>query len=167
MEESQKTQNSVTVAQSSVNPEVEQARTLAELKNKLTALETENKNLQEAKTQYYDRVLNGATPDPVAEQKHRSIKEIRDDMIKGYENDISNLDYCRLAVELDDAVREDASAHGKIDSAFLPKGKDVQVTVDEYATADKMSKVLKECIKEADGSPDKFNMALEAHMPRR
>lgn len=167
MDNDVKTQNSESVAQSSINPEIEQARTLAELKNKVTVLENENKNLQEAKSKYYDQILNGGSADPIVEQKHRPIKEIRDDMIKGFENDITNLDYCKLAVELDDAIREDANDRGKVDSAFLPKGKDVQITVDEYNTADKMNKVLKECIEEADGNPDKFNMALEAHMPRR
>lgn len=161
------TQTSESVTQAATNPEVEAAQTLAELKNKVNILENENKNLREAKSKYYDVILNGATSDPVVEQKHRSIKEIRDDIIKGFENNISNLDYCKLAVELDDAIRDDAADNGKIDSAFLPKGKDVQITVDEYNTADKMNKVLKECIDQADGNPEKFNMALESHMSRR
>lgn len=158
--------NSETVPQSSSNPELDQARTLTELKNQITNLENENKNLQEAKSKYYDAVLNG-TSSPVAEKKHRSIGEIRGDLIKSLDHDVTNLDYCTLAVELDNAVREDAEKHNKMDSVFLPHGKDIQPTVDEYNTATKINSVLQDCIDKADGDPERFNMELSSRMSKR
>lgn len=167
MDENKEKLDSVSATQSSNNPELEQAQALTELQNQVVELKKQNKDLQEAKSKFYDSILNGATQVQVAEPRHRSVKEIREDMVKGFQNNITNLDYCKLAVELDDTVRAEAEKHGKIDSAFLPKGSDVQPSVDEYATADKMNSVLKECIQLANGDADRFNLELKAHMAKR
>lgn len=159
--------NSVSATQTAVNPETAEAQALSELKKQVDVLTKKNNELQEAKSKYYDAVLNGVNPVESAQPAHRAVQEIRDDMIKGFENNITNLDYCKLAVELDDAVREDAEKRGKRDSAFLPHGEKVQVTVDEYNTAEKMNSVLKECIAAAGDDPTRFNLELKAHMSKR
>lgn len=159
--------NSVSATQTPIsNPEIDEAQALSELKAQISELKAQNANLQEAKAKYYDTVLNGQTPTQSVEPEHRAVKDIRDDLIKGMEKGITNLDYCTLALELDDAVREDAAKRNHRDSVFLPKGRQVQITVDEYATADKMHDVLKECIDNAKGDPDRFNAELNAHMPK-
>lgn len=161
-----KTLNNETVTPTVNNPELTEAQTLNELKNQITELQAQNKNLQEAKTKYYDAVLNGNSA-AVEQPEHRSIGDIRADMINGFEHNITNLDYCKLAVELDDAVRSDAAKHNKVDSVFLPHGKDIQPTVDEYNSANKMNEVLRQCIDQSNNDPDQFNMLLQSHMSKR
>lgn len=159
MEEKEKT--SETTAQVSKNSELDTAQVIEQLKAQVDSLTEANSNLEEAKRAYYDKVLNGSSETP-SEEKHRTISEIKADMTKGISSgDMTNLDYCKLAVELDDECRRVNNY-----SAFLPKGKDVQTTVDEYNTADKMNAILKECIEESDNDPVRFNMALKAHMPK-
>lgn len=150
-----------TTAPTSSNPELETAQAIEKLQAQVAALKGENDNLREAKSKYFDKVLNSSGEAPT-EEKHRSIDEIRKDLVNGVHSDnMSNLDYCKLIIELDDETRR-TKGH----SAFLPQGKDVNPTVDEYATADKLNSVLKECINQADDDPVQFNMALKAHMPK-
>lgn len=160
------TQNNESALPSVDNPELTEASTLAKLSNQVNELRKQNEQLQEAKSKYYDQILNGSTAQ-VAEKKTRSISEIREDLIKSLDHDVTNLDYCKLAVELDDAVRENAEKHNKQDSAFLPKGKQVDPTVDEYNTANKMNNILHECIDECGDDPEKFNMLLNSRMSKR
>lgn len=158
MEEKQ----SESTSQVSSNSELDTAQVIEQLKAQVDSLTEQNSNLEEAKRQYYDKVLNGSTPAPT-EEKHRTISEIKAEMTKELASgEMSNLDYCKLAVELDDECRRTSNY-----SCFLPKGKDVEPTAEEYNTADKMNAILKECIEEANNDPIRFNMALKAHMPRR
>lgn len=158
MAEEQTNDTAAQSAAADANPEAAQAQALIELKSQVDQLSKENANLKEAKARYYDAVLNDGTPTDATPVSHRPLADIKRDMRK---EDLTNLEYCTLAIELDDAVREDTG-----DSAFLPKGRDVTVTADEMNTADKMNAILKECIAEADGDPVRFNMALKAHMPQ-
>lgn len=158
--------NNVPATQAVVNPETAEAQALSELRKQVDVLSKKNNQLQEAKSKYYDAVLNGVNPAENAQPEHRSIQDIRADLIKGFDANITNLDYCKLAVELDDAVRADAAKRGKVDSAFLPHGEKVNVTVDEYNTAEKMNSVLKECIAAADNNPERFNLELKSHMSK-
>lgn len=150
------TQNSVTASQTTANPEAVEAQALTELKKRVEELSAENANLQQAKHDYYDAVLNGQKPSAPAEEKHRSIQEIRDDLVRGVENGISNLDYCRLILELDNENRRVNK-----ESCFLPKGHNVgQISQDEYASADHLNDVLTDCIEKANGDPNAFNVYL-------
>lgn len=154
--EEAKTQTSETAAKTPTNPEVEEVQALNELKKRVEQLTEENKNLQQAKHDYYDAVLNGQKPSAPAEEKHRPIKEIRDDLVKGVENGITNLDYCTLVLELDNESRR---VNGE--SCFLPKGHQVgQIKQDEYASADHLNEVLTDCIAKAKGDPNAFNIYL-------
>lgn len=152
--------NSVTGSPEAKNPELASAQALAEMSTKLKDLEAENKQLQEAKSKYYDAILNGGEISS-EEEKHRTRQEIRSDLVKGVNNDINNLDYCKLVVELDDESRRTTGQ-----SVFLPKGRNAIPTVEEYNTADKLNAVFKECIEEADNDPVRFNMALKSKMSK-
>lgn len=140
----------------SVPDPVGEAQALSEMRSKVDSLEAENKSLLEAKRKYYDAILNRAEPGSAEPVAHRSVSEIRDDLIKRSNDEISNLDYARLVLEMDSALLDD----GK-DSCFLPHGKGVSPTSDEYETAEKFHRILQECVDEADGDPTAFNMALK------
>lgn len=134
---------------------VEEASALNEMSNKVRNLEAQNAELMAAKKKYYDTILNGGTVEEVA--PYRTRDEIRKELFSIEDKDnMTNLDYAKLAVELDDAcIREQG------ESCFLPKGKGVTPTVDERDVAVRMNAVLKECIEEADGDPHIFDQALQ------
>lgn len=161
MPEELKTEGSVTATQTkAVSDPTEEAQALIELKKKLDEATAQNEAYKKAQAEVYDRILNGGTADST-EPMHRPIKEIRADLIKGAGNEISNLDYAKLAIELDDALIADGE-----DSCFLPKGRmpngeAISPTVDEVATAQKFHSVIEDCIREADGDPARFNMELK------
>lgn len=144
------------------NPEIDTAQLIKQLKAQLDETKLQNAELKEAKAKYYDIVLNGgsASPEP-AKPKHRPISEIRKDLINSFSDnkEVTNLDYCKLVYELDEATREETG-----ESCFLPKGHNVTPTVDEYATADKMHDLLKEAIDASDGNPISFNAELKKHI---
>lgn len=163
MSEEKKEEKKSETSPQSANPEVATAELVQRLQARLNKVEAENKSLSEAKAKYYDAVLNGGISQKPAEVQHRSMEEIRKDLINTFADDkeCTNLDYCKLVVELDDESRRTTG-----ESVFLPKGHNVTPTVDEYNTADKMNAVLKECIEKADGNPIAFNAELKTHMAK-
>lgn len=146
-------------AKATVSTDAQEAEATLKLKKRNEELEQENASLKEAKSKYYDVLLNSNLPEE-EEPKKRSSGEIRDELIKKSDEGCSNLDYWKLAIELDDACREENNGQ----SCFLPRGNDVVPTADEYARADKVHDVMKECIELSDGDPNVFNMQLEKHM---
>lgn len=141
---------------------VEEASALNEMSNKVKTLEAQNAELMAAKKKYYDAILNGTTTEDNG-PKERTVEEIRKDLFDRKDKDnMSNLEYAELAVELDDAcIRETG------ESCFVPKGKNVQVTYDEQMSAAKMNAVLKECIESADGDPNIFNREFARHIKQK
>lgn len=138
--------------------EVEEASIVAELTQKCADLEAQNNSLTEAKRKYYDAVLNGNTPKE-EEVVLRSAKEIRKDLFKEPEN-LSNREYARLVVELDDAcIRETG------ESCFLPKGKNITPTVDERDVAKRMNAALRECVDNSK-SDEEFNRLFSGYIKK-
>lgn len=139
---------------------LEEAQALSEMSKKVSILEAQNAELQAAKKKYYDSILNGQTVEEVA--PYRTRDEIRKELFDEKRDEISNLDYAKLVVELDDAcIREEG------ESCFLPKGKDVTPTADEYMTAERFHACLVDCIEEADGDNEIFNQALARRIKKK
>lgn len=139
---------------------LDEAQALSEMSKKVSALEAQNAELMAAKKKYYDAILNGQTVEEGAQ--YRTKDEIRKDLFKQDRDEISNLDYAKLVVELDDAcIREDG------ESCFLPKGKDVTPTADERDTAERFHECLVTCINEADGDNEVFNQALARRIKKK
>lgn len=145
------------------NKALNEVNTIIDLKKQIEELTNKNKELEETKREVYDKILNGGEGQEVKVEKHRPIAEIKKDLIESFSDDkeTTNLHYCKLALELDDAVREDTG-----ESVFLPKGKNITPTVDEYATADKMHDLLKEAIEASGDDPISFNAELEKHIKK-
>lgn len=140
---------------------VVEAQALTEMSKKVNALEAQNAELMAAKKQYYDSILNGQTAEENVPE-FRTRDEIRKDLFgKEDKDNMTNLEYATLAVELDDAcIRETG------ESCFLPKGKGVTPTVDERDVAARFNTVLKECIEEAEGDPRVFDQALQRRIKK-
>lgn len=140
------------------NPEVDSARALTELKTQVDNLQKQNSQLLQAKHDYYDAVLNGTNTPQAAEEKHRSMDEIRNDLRAFQANDVTptNLEYCKLILELDNESRRTTG-----ESVFIPKGHEVgTVKPEEYQVADNLNSILTDCINLADDDPTAFNIAL-------
>lgn len=155
-------EDSVTASQSQTNPEVDSARALTELKAQVDELTKQNQQLQQAKHDYYDAVLNGSNTPQVAEEKHRSMDAIRNDLRAFQDNDVTptNLEYCKLVLELDDESRRTTG-----ESVFIPQGSQVgTVKPEEYQVADNLHDILEDCIAKADDDPTAFNIALSTRV---
>lgn len=139
---------------------VEEASALNEMSSKVKALEAQNAELMAAKKKYYDAILNGVTVEEVVQYRNRD--EIRKDLFGKDKSEISNLEYAKLVVELDDAcIRETG------ESCFLPKGKNVSITSDERETAQRVHDCLSDCIEEANNDSQIFNQALARRIKRK
>lgn len=145
------------------NKALDEVNTIIDLKKQIEELTNKNKELEETKKKVYDRILNGGEGQEVPEKKHRPISEIRKDLIATFSDDkeTTNLAYCKLALELDNAVREDTG-----ESVFLPKGKNITPTVDEIATADRFHDLLTDAIEASGDDPISFNAELEKHIKK-
>lgn len=139
--------------------ETESAAIIQDLQAKLAQMASRNADLEKAKTEYYDKVLNGTnTPESEPQEKHRSPDEIRKEL-RGYldrDETPTNLAYCKLIVELDNETKRNGE-----ESVFLPKGHKIgQVKPEEEATAEHLNEVLADCIEKSGDDPDAFNILL-------
>lgn len=114
-------------------------------REKYDALRAENKKL-------LDSIVNGQTVEVPAEEQHRDVDEIRDELFN-HEN--TDLDYVKLMLEL----RSTLIAEGKRDP-FLPYGSQIAPTAEDEAAAEKVAQVYQECIDYADGDSKLFTQEL-------
>lgn len=139
---------------------LDEAQALNEMSKKVSTLEAQNAELMAAKKKYYDSILNGQSVEEVAPNRTRD--EIRKELFGKDMQEMSNLEYAKLVVELDDAcIREEG------ESCFLPKGKNVTPTSDERLTAERFHDCLVDCIEEADGNAEVFNQAMARRIKKK
>ena len=113
------------------------------------SLKAENKKLLQA-------VIDGDKIDLSQTENKQTIKDLKEELFK---NDLTNLDFCKKALEL----RSSLMAEGKGDP-FLPTGKSVPLTEDDYSAVDRVVDVLEQCIEAADGDPHVFNLAFQKRL---
>ena len=146
-------ENVVTV-EDNTNDYIEQIKKLKESsvsKDDYNKLKADNKKL-------IDALANGTQVEGVVEPKVSAVEKINELRTKlfGKVNNLSNLDYCKTAVELRDALIE----NGERDP-FLPFGHNVVATESDHETAERVATVMKECIDYADGDSDIFTNELQ------
>ena len=144
----------VTVVEDNTNDYIPQIKNLKEnsvSKDDYDKLKADNKKL-------IDALANG-TPMDVVESKVSAVEKINECRKKLFgkgNNNLSNLEYCKAAVDLRDALIE----NGERD-AFLPFGHNVIATESDIESANRVATVLKECIDYADGDSDVFTNELQ------
>ena len=161
------------------NPELSEAEALKKLKEENDKLKSRNSQLEAAKKEYYDALLNdGELKEKDSKPKYRSSSEIRKEWKETASNN-SNLRNAQLSVEYDEAItRETPKAEREVGMSYLPKGVDekgnkIVPTLEEKDRAKRTHDVLKACILESGtddnpvdaesltgGDPELFNMAL-------
>ena len=133
---------------------IEQIKRLKETsvsKDDYNKLKADNKKL-------IDALANGTPIDGKVEPKIDAVENINNLRKKlfGKGNNVNNLEYCKAAVELRDAVIE----NGERDQ-FLPFGHNVVATDSDHETAERVANVMRECIEYADGDSDIFTNELQ------
>lgn len=118
-------------------------------RSKYDALKAENKKL-------LDSIVNGTDVDLPAKDEKKSIEELRANYLK---EDQSNLEYITNAL----ALREAIIAEGKPDP-FLPIGEQILPTDEDIATANKVARVLQECVDYAEGDSNVFTNELQRRL---
>ena len=143
------------VVEDNTNDYIAQIKNLKEnsvSKDDYNKLKADNKKL-------IDALANGTQMEGVVEPKVSAvdkINECRKKLFSKGNNNLSNLEYCKTAVELRDALIETGER-----DPFLPSGHNVVATDSDYETANRVASVLKECIDYADGDSDIFTNELQ------
>ena len=146
-------ENVVTV-EDNTNDYIEQIKKLKESsvsKDDYNKLKADNKKL-------IDALASGSQLESVVDSKVSSVEKINELRSKLFSkgSNLDNLEYCKTAVELRDALIE----NGERDP-FLPFGHNVVATDSDHETAERVANVMKECIDYADGDSDIFTNELQ------
>ena len=146
-------ENENVIVEDNTNDYIEQIKKLKESsvsRDDYDKLKADNKKL-------IDALANGTQMD-VVESKVSAVDKINELRTKLFSkgSNLNNLEYCKTAVELRDALIE----NGERDS-FLPFGHNVVATESDYETANRVATVMKECIDYADGDSDIFTNELQ------
>ena len=120
-------------------------------KDDYNKLKADNKKL-------IDALANGTQINDKVESKIDAVENINELRKKLFSkgSNLNNLEYCKAAVELRDALIE----NGERDP-FLPFGHNVLATDSDYESAERVANVMKECIDYADGNDDIFTNELQ------
>ena len=145
----------VTVVEDNTNDYIAQIKNLKEnsvSKDDYDKLRLDNKRL-------IDALANGTQLEGKVEPKIDAVENInnlRKKLFGKGNNNLSNLEYCKTAVELRDALIE----KGERDP-FLPFGHNVVITESDNETAERVATVMRECVDYADGDSDIFTNELQ------
>lgn len=142
------------VVEDNTNDYIEQIKKLKESsvsRDDYDKLKADNKKL-------IDALANGIQIEDAVGSKISTVENINNLRSKLFSkgNDLNNLEYCKAAVELRDALIE----NGERDP-FLPFGHNVVATDSDYETANRVATVMRECIDYADGDSDIFTNELQ------
>ena len=142
------------VVEDNTNDYIDQIKKLKESsvsKDDYDKLKADNKKL-------IDALANGTQLEGKVEPKIDAVENINELRKKlfGKGNNLNNLEYCKTAVELRDALIE----KGERDP-FLPFGHNVVATDSDHETAERVANVMRECIEYADGDSDIFTNELQ------
>ena len=116
-------------------------------RDKYDKLKAENRKL-------LDSLVNGQQLDQAPVTAKADVDALRKRLFNR-DNDLSNLEYCETALELRNALIE----NGETDP-FLPYGKNIVPTDQDVEAANRVAKVMQECIDYAEGNSAIFTNEL-------
>lgn len=114
--------------------------------------------LKEENSRLIKSLINGETLEDIDKTSEPDIAELRKQLFDG-NGELNNLEYVTKALELRNAL----IASGKPDP-FLPVGHKVAIAAEDIEAADRVAKVLQECIDYADGDSAIFTNELQRVM---
>ena len=104
-----------------------------------------------------DTLINGGQVTNVVEAPTKTIQEMRAELFskEAAEKGMTNLEFVTKSLELRDAI----IASGGTDP-FLPVGKGIEITRDDYEAAEFTAEQFRQCIDIADGNSEVFTNEL-------
>lgn len=126
------------------------------LKQKEEDLSKENKQLREDNKKLLNDFLNGGVKEDEPSPAKRTNEEVLKEMNT---KQLTNLDFWKDALE----VRENCLKEGRPDP-FLNYGFKTQPTETDIEAANRVARVVQECIDYADGDPDLFTSKLQSEI---
>ena len=142
------------VVEDNTNDYIDQIKKLKEnsvSKDDYDKLRADNKKL-------IDALANGSQINDKVESKISAVENINNLRKKLFSkgSNLNNLEYCKTAVELRDALIETGDK-----DPFLPFGHNVIATDSDHETAERVASIMKDCIEYADGDSDIFTNELQ------
>ena len=111
--------------------------------------------LQQENKQLLNSLVNGQGIE-VKKEEPVDIDGLRQKLFSAKKHDMTNLEYVSNALKLREALME----RGEMDP-FVPSGKKIHPTDDDFKKADKVATVLQECVDYADGDAMVFTDELK------
>lgn len=113
-------------------------------------LKNENKEL-------LNTLINGGQVTNVIEAPTKTIQELRAELFSkdAAEKGMTNLEFVQKSLELRDAIIKSGGT-----DPFLPVGKGIEITRDDYEAAEFTAQQFQECIDIADGNSEVFTNEL-------
>lgn len=146
------------------SPEADYIAAIKELKE-TTVPRDQYAKLKEENKRLLQSVLNGEQLEGGAAASTPDVAELRKALFNG-DGQMTNLEYVTKTLEL----RDQLISEGKPDP-FLPVGHNIAPTNEDIEAAERVAKVLKDCVDYADGDSSIFTSELQRVMvdtaPRR
>ena len=104
-----------------------------------------------------DTLINGGQITNVVEQPQKTIQEMRAELFskEAADKGMTNLEFVSKSLELRDAIINSGGT-----DPFLPIGKGIEITRDDYEAAEFTAQQFRECIDIADGNSEVFTNEL-------
>ena len=112
--------------------------------------------LKEENKQLLNSLVTGQNIEQPEQVEPVDIDALRAKLFSSKKKDLSNLEFVSSALELREALIE----RGDMDP-FVPIGNKIKPTDEDFAKAQKVAKVLQECVDYADGDPNVFTDELK------
>ena len=127
-----------------------------EIKQNSVSREQYEKLKQENK-ELLDTLINGGQVTNVTEAPAKTIKEMREELFSkdAADKGLTNLEFVEKSLELRDAIIESGGT-----DPFLPIGKGIELTRDDYEAAEFTAQQFRECIDIAKGNSEVFTAEL-------
>lgn len=118
---------------------------------------TEYDDLRAENKRLLDSIVNGADiGQPTQDEPKESIEELRSRYLR---DDQTNLQYIETVLKLRQAIIDSGSP-----DPFLPVGSQILPTDSDIATAEKVARVLQECVDDANGDSEAFTNELQTRL---
>ena len=140
--------------QKNVDTTIDYIEAIKEIKENSVDKETYLK-LKEENKKLLNSLVNGETLPAESQEQKVDIDALRQELFGIKHKTLNNLEFVDKALKLRNALIE----KGENDS-FVATGSKIKPTDEDYAKAEKVAKVLQECVDYADGDPNVFTDEL-------
>ena len=138
------------------NDSIDYISAINEIKSKSVSREQYEKVKNENK-ELLNALINGGQITQVEDAPKKSIEEMRKELFskEAVDKGMSNLEFVKRSLELRDAIIESGGT-----DPFLPVGRGVEITREDYEAAEFVAEQYRECIDIAQGNSEVFTNEL-------